>query len=75
MQDKGVDFEEVFDVFAIRIILDSTDEKADCWKVYSVVTDYYIPNPERLRDWISYPKQNGYESLHTTVMSPTGKMG
>jgi len=72
-QDKGVDFEEIFDVFAIRIILDSKDEKADCWKVYSIVTDYYIPNPERLRDWISYPKQNGYESLHTTVMSPTGK--
>jgi GTP pyrophosphokinase len=73
MKDKGVDFEEVFDVFAIRIILDSHDEKADCWKVYSIVTDFYIPNPERLRDWISYPKQNGYESLHTTVMSPTGK--
>ncbi|MEC7062631.1 MAG: bifunctional (p)ppGpp synthetase/guanosine-3',5'-bis(diphosphate) 3'-pyrophosphohydrolase [Bacteroidota bacterium] len=73
MKDKGVDFEEVFDVFAIRIILDSPEEKADCWKVYSVVTDFYIPNPERLRDWISYPKQNGYESLHTTVMSPTGK--
>ena len=73
MKDKGVDFEEVFDVFAIRIILDSSEEKADCWKVYSVVTDFYIPTPERLRDWISYPKQNGYESLHTTVMSPTGK--
>ena len=73
IKDKGVDFEEVFDVFAIRIILDSLEEKADCWKVYSVVTDFYIPNPERLRDWISYPKQNGYESLHTTVMSPTGK--
>ena len=73
MKDKGVDFEEVFDVFAIRIILDSPEEKADCWKVYSVVTDFYIPNPERLRDWISYPKQNGYESHHTTVMSPTGK--
>ena len=73
MKDKGVDFEDVFDVFAIRIILDSPEEKADCWKVYSVVTDFYIPNPERLRDWISYPKQNGYESLHTTVMSPTGK--
>jgi GTP diphosphokinase / guanosine-3',5'-bis(diphosphate) 3'-diphosphatase len=72
-QEKGVDFEEIFDVFALRIILDSKDEKADCWKVYSIVTDYYIPNPERLRDWISYPKQNGYESLHTTVMSPTGK--
>jgi GTP pyrophosphokinase len=53
--------------------LDSKDEKADCWKVYSIVTDFYIPNPKRLRDWISYPKQNGYESLHTTVMSPTGK--
>jgi GTP diphosphokinase / guanosine-3',5'-bis(diphosphate) 3'-diphosphatase len=73
IEDKGVDFEDIFDVFAIRIILDSEDEKADCWKVYSLVTDYYIPNPERLRDWISYPKQNGYESLHTTVMSPTGK--
>ena len=73
IQDKGVDFEEIFDVFAIRIILDSNEEKADCWKVYSIVTDNYIPNPERLRDWISYPKKNGYESLHTTVMSPTGK--
>ncbi len=72
-QEKGVDFEDIFDVFALRIILDSNDEKADCWKVYSIVTDYYIPNPERLRDWISYPKQNGYESLHTTLMSPTGK--
>ena len=72
-QEKGVDFEEIFDVFAFRIILDSKDEKADCWKIYSIVTDFYIPNPERLRDWISYPKQNGYESLHTTVMSPTGK--
>ena len=71
-QDKGVDFEEIFDVFAIRIILDSESEKSDCWKAYSIVTDYYIPNPERLRDWISYPKKNGYESLHTTVMSPTG---
>ena len=75
IHDKGVDFEEIFDVFAVRIILDSEpqNEKSDCWKVYSLVTDYYIPNPERLRDWISHPKQNGYESLHTTVMSPTGK--
>ncbi|MEJ6755218.1 MAG: RelA/SpoT family protein, partial [Flavobacteriales bacterium] len=72
-QEKGVDFEEIFDVFALRIILDSKDEKADCWKVYSIVSDFYIPNPERLRDWISYPKQNGYEYLHNTVMSPTGK--
>jgi len=72
---KNVSFEEIFDVFAIRIIIESEEEqeKADCWKVYSVVTDFYRPNPERLRDWISHPKQNGYESLHTTVMSPTGK--
>ncbi len=72
---KEVGFEEIFDVFAIRIIVESEpkDEKAACWKVYSIVTDFYRPNPERLRDWISHPKQNGYESLHTTVMSPTGK--
>lgn len=75
IQNKNVTFEEIFDVFAIRIIIESEEEseKADCWKVYSVVTDFYRPNPERLRDWISHPKQNGYESLHTTVMSPTGK--
>ena len=75
IKEKGVDFEEIFDVFAIRIIIDSSieDEKTECWKAYSLVTDHYIPNPERLRDWISHPKQNGYESLHTTVMSPTGK--
>lgn len=75
MRKKNVDFEEVYDVFAIRIVLDSLpdNEKADCWKVYSVVTDYYMPNPDRLRDWISTPKANGYESLHTTIMSPTGK--
>ncbi|MEY3397679.1 MAG: hypothetical protein RL220_273 [Bacteroidota bacterium] len=72
---KGVSFEEIYDVFAIRIILDAPPEteKADCWRVYSVVTDFYQPSPERLRDWISIPKANGYESLHTTVMSPTGK--
>lgn len=72
---KNVEFEEIFDVFAIRIILESEpeNEKSDCWKAYSIITDNYIPNPERLRDWISHPKQNGYESLHTTVMSPTGK--
>jgi len=75
INDKGVDFEEIYDVFAVRIIIDSEPEfeKSNCWKAYSLVTDYYIPNPERLRDWISHPKQNGYESLHTTVMSPTGK--
>jgi GTP pyrophosphokinase len=72
---KGVPFEEIYDVFAIRIILDTpTDtEKSDCWRVYSIVTDFYQPSPERLRDWISIPKSSGYESLHTTVMSPTGK--
>jgi GTP pyrophosphokinase len=72
---KGVNFDNVFDKFAIRIIVDSTleNEKADCWKIYSIVTDYYKPNPDRLRDWISTPKANGYESLHTTVMGDDGK--
>jgi GTP pyrophosphokinase len=75
MQKQRVTFEEVYDVFAIRIILDTPyeREKADAWRTYSIVTDYYQPNPDRLRDWISLPKANGYESLHTTVMSPTGK--
>ena len=75
MQKKNVGFAEVYDVFAIRIIVNSRPEleKADCWKVYSIVTDYYQPNPDRLRDWISLPKANGYESLHTTVMSPGGR--
>ncbi|MBP5983704.1 MAG: bifunctional (p)ppGpp synthetase/guanosine-3',5'-bis(diphosphate) 3'-pyrophosphohydrolase [Fluviicola sp.] len=75
MQDKDLPFEEVFDLFAIRIILHSHFEleKADCWRVYSIVTDFYQPSPERLRDWISTPRANGYESLHTTVMSPQGK--
>ncbi|TVR39102.1 MAG: bifunctional (p)ppGpp synthetase/guanosine-3',5'-bis(diphosphate) 3'-pyrophosphohydrolase [Cryomorphaceae bacterium] len=75
MQEKKVSFEEVYDLFAIRVIIDTAleNEKADCWRAYSVVTDYYKPNPDRLRDWISTPKANGYESLHTTVMSPTGK--
>lgn len=72
---KGVPFEEIYDVFAIRIILDTQmeTEKSDCWRVYSIVTDFYQPSPERLRDWISIPKSSGYESLHTTVMSPSGK--
>jgi GTP diphosphokinase / guanosine-3',5'-bis(diphosphate) 3'-diphosphatase len=72
---KGVPFEEIYDVFAIRIIMDSPAdlEKSDCWRVYSIVTDFYQPSPERLRDWISIPKSSGYESLHTTVMSPSGK--
>ncbi|MGI4751500.1 MAG: RelA/SpoT family protein [Janthinobacterium lividum] len=75
MKKKNIPFEEVYDLFAIRIILDSKPEteKADCWKAYSDVTDIYRPNPDRLRDWISSPKANGYESLHTTVMGPRGQ--
>ncbi|GAB4137002.1 MAG: RelA/SpoT family protein [Bacteroidia bacterium] len=72
---KGVPFDEIYDIFAIRIIIDTPyeKEKADCWRIYSIVTDFYHPNPDRLRDWISTPKANGYESLHTTVMGPEGK--
>jgi GTP pyrophosphokinase len=75
IKKKGVDFEEVYDLFAIRVILDSPQdrEKEDCWKVYSMITDEYTPSPERLRDWLSNPKSNGYEALHTTVMGPMGK--
>jgi len=75
MKKKNIPFEEVYDLFAIRIILDSAyeNEKADCWKAYSIVTDLYRPNPDRLRDWVSSPKGNGYESLHTTVMGPRGQ--
>jgi GTP pyrophosphokinase len=75
MRKQNVPFEDVYDLFAIRIIIDSPyeTEKADCWKAYSIVTDYYTPNIDRLRDWISTPKSNGYESLHTTVMSKEGK--
>ena len=75
MQKQGVSLEEVYDKFAIRIILDSqpSREKSDCWRAYSLVTDIYQPNPDRLRDWISVPKSNGYESLHTTVVIPGGE--
>ena len=75
MKKQGVEFEEVFDLFAVRIILETEgqNEKSDCWRAYSVVTDLYQPNPSRLRDWISVPKSNGYESLHTTVIGPRGK--
>ncbi|MEN9859066.1 MAG: hypothetical protein RIT50_1188 [Bacteroidota bacterium] len=75
MKKKGVGFEEVYDLFAIRVILDSLPEKEkeECWKVYSLITDEYSPSPERLRDWLSNPKSNGYEALHTTVMGPQGK--
>lgn len=75
MHKQNIPFEEVFDLFAIRIIIDTAvdHEKALCWQVYSIVTDYYTPNPDRLRDWISTPKSNGYESLHTTVMAKNGQ--
>ncbi len=73
MERQEVEFEQVFDLFAVRIIIDSTpeNEKADCWRVYSIVTNIYQPNPKRLRDWISTPKASGYESLHTTVKGPS----
>lgn len=75
MKAQNVTFEEVYDLFAIRIIIDTPmeTEKSDCWKVYSMITDHYTPNPDRLRDWVSTPKANGYESLHTTVMGPKGR--
>ena len=75
IKTKKVTFEEIYDLFAIRIVIDSPleKEKLDCWNVYSIITDFYHPSPERLRDWISSPKINGYESLHTTVMGPEGK--
>ena len=75
MQRKKLGFEDIYDLFAIRIIINSElkSEKADCWQVFSTVTDIYQPNPQRLRDWISVPKTNGYESLHTTVIGPEGR--
>lgn len=75
MQRQDIPFEQVFDLFAIRIILDAEaeQEKSDCWKAYSLVSDHYAPNTSRLRDWISVPKANGYESLHGTFMGPGGR--
>jgi guanosine-3',5'-bis(diphosphate) 3'-pyrophosphohydrolase len=75
MRKKSIPFEEVYDLFAIRVIIDTEyeKEKTECWKVYSIITDLYRPNPDRLRDWVSTPKGNGYESLHTTVMGPRGQ--
>jgi GTP pyrophosphokinase len=72
MRKSQVEFEEIYDIFAVRFIIDSIgpEEKADCWRVYSIVADKYTPNPRRLRDWISVPKSNGYESLQTTVLGP-----
>ena len=75
MKKQGCPFEGVYDLFAIRIILDAPleKEKQECWQAYSIVTDMYLPNPKRLRDWLSVPKSNGYESLHIRVMGPEGK--
>lgn len=75
MKRQNVAFEEVYDLFAVRIVIKGKlkKEKEDCWRVYSHITNIYAPNPKRLRDWISIPKPNGYESLHTTVMGPNGK--
>lgn len=75
MQTQKVEFDEVMDLFAIRVILNSelANEKSDCWQVYSVVTEEYQSNPKRMRDWITIPKSNGYESLHATVLGPHGK--
>jgi guanosine-3',5'-bis(diphosphate) 3'-pyrophosphohydrolase len=75
MRKQNIPFDEVYDLFAIRIIMDTPleTEKSICWQVYSIVTDFYTPNPDRLRDWISTPKANGYESLHTTVMAKNGQ--
>ena len=75
MVSKKLEFEDVYDLFAIRIIIDSDpeDEKMDCWNIYSIITSIFKPNTERMRDWISIPKSNGYESLHTTVMGPKGQ--
>lgn len=75
MKKQKCGFEGIYDLFAIRIILDSPPEKekAQCWQVYSIITDMYQPNPQRLRDWLSVPKSNGYESLHITVLGPENK--
>lgn len=73
MQRQQKPFEEIYDLFAIRIILDEPHTKQDCWSVYSIITDWYTPIPERFRDFISVPKANGYQSLHTTVITNRGK--
>jgi len=72
---QKIEFENIYDLFAVRVVLNTPveKEKAECWQVYSVITDMYQPNPKRLKDWLSIPKRNGYESLHTTVVGPHGK--
>ena len=76
MKAKDLPFEEIYDVLAIRIIFEpkmQLPEKTQCWAIYAMITDLYQPKPERLRDWVSTPKANGYEALHSTVMGPSGK--
>jgi GTP pyrophosphokinase len=76
MQAKNVPFEEIYDVLAVRIVFEpqlNIPEKTQCWNIYSMITDAYLPKPDRLRDWVSRPKPNGYEALHVTVMGPEGK--
>jgi len=76
MHQKNITFEEIYDLFAIRIVFEpkkGIPEKSQCWNIYSLITDIYAPKPERIRDWVSTPKANGYEALHTTVMGPNGK--
>jgi GTP pyrophosphokinase len=76
MQAKNVPFEEIYDVLAVRIVFDPVPglaEKTQCWNIYSIITDTYLPKPDRLRDWVSRPKPNGYEALHLTVMGPEGQ--
>ncbi|HKK43201.1 MAG TPA: RelA/SpoT family protein [Bacteroidales bacterium] len=76
MQAKNVPFEEIYDVLAVRIVFDplpGIPEKTQCWNIYSIITDSYLPKPDRLRDWVSRPKPNGYEALHVTVMGPEGQ--
>jgi len=75
LKKQKIEFEQIYDLFAIRVIIDAPDdqEKAQCWQVYSIITDMYQPNPKRLKDWLSIPKSNGYESLHITVMGPDSR--
>lgn len=76
MQTKNVPFEEIYDILAVRIVFEpfpGISEKTQCWNIYSMITDIYLPKPDRLRDWLSRPKPNGYEALHVTVMGPEGK--
>ncbi len=76
METKKINFEEIYDLFAIRIVFDpnpNLPEKVQCWNIYSLITDIYMPKPERIRDWVSTPKANGYEALHGTVMGPEGR--